>query len=141
LIEFRSTDLQRVSRELDAAARNLDREIEQALERAARPVIPKMRQSAVGRLPKKGGLNRKVAGSAFSVHQVHSGSSVGLRISAESFSQIDRGKVRHPVYGHRDRWVLQRVPPNWFTEPAKAAEPAITAAVNAALERVARGIT
>jgi hypothetical protein len=49
---------------------------------------------------------------------------------------------RHPVFGHRDRWVVQRGTFSWFTDSMNEAEPmareGLVNALQAAADRIAR---
>jgi hypothetical protein len=50
---------------------------------------------------------------------------------------LDEGRLTHPVYGNRERWVTQAVQPGWFTGPAEAAAPRVRAELEKALADVA----
>lgn len=70
-------------------------------------------------LPQRGGLAAKLR-KGIGVRTATGGQRVGVRIvqrHAYSVRQINRGRLRHPTWGHRDRWVTQSVRPGYFDEP------------------------
>ena len=142
-MDIRSTDLQKFSQNLNAAAREIDAEVERAIKEATRPLIAAARAEALRTLPSRGGLSRKVAASQFSSGAVRTSGGVGYRVSARNkynISSIDKGRVRHPVFGNRKVWARQGVNPGWFSEPAKAAEPRVNRAIRAAMERTVKRV-
>jgi hypothetical protein len=48
----------------------------------------------------------------------------------------NRGRIRHPVFGHRDRWVEQTYEPatNWFYDAVAVVQPGVVAKVEAAVK-------
>lgn len=94
----------------------------------ARETIPDIRQSARDNLPRRGGLNERVAAAPFGVRVALAPS--GGRVSIVGRGQkelrdIDRGRLRHPVFGNRKRWVQQSVEPGFASKPAAARAPKI----------------
>jgi hypothetical protein len=114
--------LSAVARELKrVGAKDLSKELYSALNRATKTMRAEAKKSADENLPKTGGLNKRVAKARLSTRR-RAGRNPGVRIVAKGLDQldlIDKGKVRHPVYGHRDRWVMQPIPEaeGWFTKP------------------------
>lgn len=139
--------LQQVAKQLRAAGeqgKGLRRELLRGIRAAAAPLKPEIAESALRVLPRRGGLAALVAGSRFGVRTRTGGNAVGVRVVATSrvgVARIDDGSVRHPVFGHRDRWVTEKVTPGWFTGPTLRAEAGIQARVSAAMDDVARQIT
>lgn len=89
------------------------------LNRATKKPKEDAKAEALARLPRRGGLNRRVAGSRLSTKR-RAGRNPGVSIvasSSDSIRRIDRGTVRHPVYGNPEVWVAQPVEPGWFTDP------------------------
>jgi hypothetical protein len=135
--------LEAAARSLKAAGRgDLRKELLRGLRESAKPTIKELRVSALRDLPKKGGLAALVAKSRFSVRNRLSGKTVGMRIegqnnNARGLEAIDKGTVRHPVYGNRKAWAVQSVHPGWFTKPAEEAMPTIRREVQRVLDDVA----
>lgn len=112
-------DFQRVARELrEVGDVELRRELYRGIERAVKPLKEAARDAARQRLPHRGGLAEKVAKSKFSTRR-RSGRDPGIKIVAKDpidLASIDRGRLRHPVFGNRRVWVNQSVPAGWFTD-------------------------
>jgi hypothetical protein len=128
-----AAQLRTLSTSLKTVAPALKRNMTREFRVAARPLIGAAEASAREMLPKRGGLAAQVADSSFKV-QVRTGpKTAGIRIVARGKSNIaamDAGIVRHPRWGHRDRWFTQSVRPGWFTKPMEAgAEPMQRAAL------------
>lgn len=130
----------------------LRRELLKGIRAAAGPLVADVRQAARERLPKGGGLNEWVADSPIAVRTRLTGVSAGVRIVNTSkvpdgkrggtadFGS-DRGKVRHPVFGHKDRWAVTNVEPGWFSKTLEEKAPQVTPEVVAAMERTSRALT
>jgi hypothetical protein len=97
------------------------------------PRVADAAHAGTSRLPQRGGLARRVAGTRIVGKARASRRTAGVRIVAERGAVsdpggINRGVVRHPTYGHKP-YVIQHVPPGWFTDPVKAQVPAIREAL------------
>ena len=119
----------------------LRRDLLRGIKTAANPVLDDVRASASAELPKAGGLAERVAGSKFTV-QVRTGAkTAGVRIRGQSgwnIGRMNRGILRHPVFGNRDVWVEQSITPGWFDHPIQARAEPIRLAVVAVIDDVAR---
>lgn len=108
-----------------AGDKELKKELYAGLNRATKPLRAAAKKSAEANLPRKGGLNRRVARARMSTRR-RGGRDPGIKIVAKGLDQLGRidarGEVKHPVYGHRDRWVTQDIPEaqGWFTDPMQA---------------------
>lgn len=101
----------------DSGDRTLKKELLKAAQRATRPVKLEMKAAAARDLPKSGGLNTWVAGKMRVTTRTRTlGRNVGVRIILRrpnpndrggyaDLGAINRGRVRHPTYGHRP-WVV-----------------------------------
>ena len=131
-----------LSKALKHAGRTeLRKELNTGMRRAAKPLIPKTRAEALKRLPQRGGLAKQVAKEPQRV-QVRTGArTAGVRIVVGKKSGgargANRGVVRHPVFGNRERWVDQKVPAGWFDEPLQDSAPAVRPELEKAIQRVA----
>ena len=122
----------------------VERELEVALRRAARPMADVARQGARDTLPRKGGLAEVIAATKFSTTVRISGNNVVAQVigrSRHDLAALDRGRDRHPVFGNRKVWVNQRITPGWFSRSERTAEAIAMKAMEAAAERVARKLT
>lgn len=130
---------QRLRANGDAA---LKKEFYSGINRAAKPLIGDVRRSALSILPSRGGLNKRVADSDISTKRRMTGNAAGVRIVAKSgydIGSINRGRVRHLVYG-KPPWVNQRVPPKFGDTPIEAGAPAVEAGLEYVIDRVSRKI-
>lgn len=118
-------------------------ELADVVERALDPVLAEVPQRAAAnasaRLPARGGLAARVAGAARHTRERIPG---GLRVSARGridVASLDRGRLRHPLYGNREHWYDQRVQPKWWTDAVIVArakvEPALRRAIGERLDR------
>lgn len=110
------------------------------IQRAARPLKTAAATSAATRLPRAGGLNTRVAASRFTTRTRSTPRSAGVTIVASKdldLRSLDRGRVRHPVFGNRSAWVNQQVTPGWFTGAMKAGTPIVRAEIGRVLDEVA----
>lgn len=103
-----------------------------------REALGTFRTSASRSLPHGGGLADRIAGSRFSLSATRD----RIRIRATNpyyLEGIDRGSVKHPVYGHGPV-VSQRVTPGWFTRPGRGVEPLLRIRMTRVTDRVATSI-
>ena len=142
MIELRGgpEQLARISRQLrEEANRGLRRELDKALREAVAPLRTALPESARETLPKRGGLAGQIAASRISVRRIPAARGGGLRLTAtnpRALRLLNRGRVRHPVFG-REPWVTQKVRPGWWDRPIEQAGPDVQAAVKEAVGRVA----
>lgn len=123
-----------------AGQTELRKELNKAMRDGAKPLIPKARAEALRRLPQRGGLAKQVAKEPARV-QTRTGKDPGVRIAIGKRQggarSANRGVIRHPVFGNRERWVNQKVKPGWFDDPMKASAPEIRTALEAGMEQIA----
>lgn len=117
-------------------------ELYRAINRATKPLKAAVRKSAMDRLPRGGGLNKRVARSKIVTKRRMTGKNAGVRIvgaSGYDIGSINRGRVRHLTYGHLP-WHDQAVAPGFWTEPLVAGAPKVRRELNQALNTIARKI-
>jgi hypothetical protein len=113
--------LRMLARDLDRASAALRKEMPRALRRAATPMIKAIRDEARTVLPKGGGLNEYVAESPITTIVRTGADNTTVQIRGRrrqarpngkqvDLPAINRGRLRHPTYGHRP-WVTQQVAP------------------------------
>jgi len=142
-IEVRGADqLVRLSKRLrQVGDKDLKKETRTALREATKPVQAAIRRHAEDVMPKRGGLNRVMARSRISTQIRGSGNSPGIRLASKSHDpRINRGRLWHPVFGHRDRKLPQpqRVPEGWFVPPTGTVTRAAQVQILAAMKRIER---
>lgn len=129
-----------LSKALKHAGRTeLRKELNKRIRVAAKPLIPKARAEAMARLPQRGGLAKQVSKEPMRV-QTRTGRDPGVRIvvgkRGGGARQANRGRLRHPVFGNRERWVTQQVKPGWFDDPMAASAPDVRRGVEAAMQSI-----
>ncbi|MFD6069442.1 hypothetical protein [Amycolatopsis lurida] len=133
-----------LAKRLRKAPKELRSELTKAITQAMRPLKEAAKKSAIEKLPRSGGLGKRVAKTTLRHKRKMSGRGAGIRIEAQTNAvkdplRIDRGRVRHPTFGHRP-WVLQDVRKGWFTEPMREGAPAVQQELLQAMDRIARKI-
>lgn len=144
-----SDSLARLARDLKRAGDvDLRRELLRAGRRMSAPIKAEVAASARTTLPRRGGLSTAVAAAKVTAATRLSGRDVGVTFSTQwaghDLEGIDRGLVRHPVYGNRRRWVAQPVRPGYWTRAFEGPGAAIAhelflAAVDEIADRLAAG--
>ena len=133
-------DLAKAAKQIkEMGDKTLRRELTRAIREASKPAQAAIRASALEELPKRGGLAAKVASSRVTTKIRTSARTAGVRIQATNLHDIaamNRGRLRHPVFGNKNVWVNQKIKPGWFTDPANATRPVAQQRVRAAMERV-----
>lgn len=123
-----------------AGKTELRKELNKAMRDGAKPLIPKARAEALKRLPQRGGLAKQISKEPARV-QTRTGKDPGVRVvvgkKRGGARSANRGVIRHPVFGNRDVWVDQPVPPGWFDDPMRASAPEIRKALAQGIEDVA----
>jgi len=116
-----------LSRDLKKAGSDLRKEIPKGMRKAAKPLILDVRASALDVLPHEGGFAAYVAKSSIRVSTRKDGVRlVGRRTKGKgmvNLPAVNAGRIRHPVYGHRNEWVSQSIAPGfWDKAMDKGAE-------------------
>jgi hypothetical protein len=138
--------LREVAKRMKAAGdKEMRKEFLRALRVAGKPLTEAAKAGALRDLPHGGGLATEVAASGFSIRTRSAGNSPGIRVVAKgkkvrALSSLDRGRLRHPVWGNANVWVTQAVKPGWFTDAmaarAEQVQAEMLAAMDAVLEKI-----
>jgi hypothetical protein len=122
--------------------KGLRRELLSGLQRAAKPAKVDVKASFANRLPKRGGLAAEMATSRVSLLS-RAGRNPSVKIKAtspHSVGAMDKGRLRHPVFGNKDNWVDQSIEPGVFSEPIEARAPEMRQEMEQVIRRVAAKI-
>jgi hypothetical protein len=128
-----------------AAGKGLQKTVRASIRTSAKPLGKFVAVSAGRALPRRGGLGYKVAGASVTVTgNVGSGgisAKLKLRAKGYDFPAMDRGRLRHPVFGNRRiPWETQIIKPKVFTDPFMEGAPAIRQEIEKGLVEVAARI-
>lgn len=125
-------DFYRLSKALKAAGETeLRKELHKAVRDAAKPLVPKVKNAAREALPKRGGLNERIARKPIRAQTRTGAKTAGARIVGTKVDpRINEGRVYHPVFG-RKPGVVQQVPEarGYFDETLEREGPAVRQAI------------
>jgi hypothetical protein len=147
-LEIRGANqLAQVSKALKAqgeAGKGARKELYKAIQRGTKQLKKDVQANALAELPHRGGLAATVASSKLATKTRGGGQGVGVKIVAtgkkvSDLKSMDKGKLRHPVYG-RGAWVMQSVPPGWFTKPLEEGADVVRKELLRAMDDVIRAI-
>ena len=131
--------LKALQRKLKAVDRgDLRRELNKGLREGAKPLVQDAKDAARDDLPKRGGLADRVASRPTTVSVTQGG--IKIRVKGVDAKSADRGVLRHPVYGNRNTWVLQRIPTGYFTNRMRREAPKVRPDLIRAMDRIAEKI-
>lgn len=148
-----------LAQRLKDADKELRKELQAGLTRATKPLMAAVRVEIEPTMPK--GYEDVLSRSLAMRTQVRTGATAGVRITAiakgtaknRDIRALDRGTLRHPVYGRRRRnskgwlipnpWVRQTIRSGFWTRPMKEGAPEVrkelVAVIAAVSRKIARG--
>jgi hypothetical protein len=141
-------DFQRVQRKMEeAATRGIKSEIRKIVTEETKPVRKAIKQSALDSLPQSGGLNRWAAITPQGKTDFRP-KYAGIKIRAEKrghdLKSLNKGRLRHPLFGNRGHWYQQDIAPGFFDRPIQAdaadLKNRIKGAIDALFEKYSREI-
>lgn len=132
--------------------RQVRKDLTKGLKDGAKPAADRVKAAAMALPARPGrgtGLRRRMA-AATSV-QVRTGGrdpAVAVRISRARMGAqaalpkvTNEGHWRHPVFGNRGRWVVQRSQPGWFDNAARSGAPAVRTELQKVLDDMERKLS
>lgn len=139
-----ANDFRALARRLrEAGDKDLQRELYRGISRAVKPIRADIQESALATLPHRGGLGALIAKSKIRVQRRTGGATVGIRMIGSSdhdIAAMNRGIVRHPLFGNKKRWYRQAVVPRWWDKPTEEAGPTAREEIVKVMEDVKRKI-
>lgn len=141
-------DLQRLAARLKEAGRNdLRKELLAGIRKANKPIVAAIRDGIRERLPSRGGLADEVARATISTRTKLTGRSVGVTMlgtkGKSKLERLNRGILRHPLFGHGP-WFVQQVEPGWFDDSIRekldVLRNNITDAMDAVADKLTKGL-
>jgi hypothetical protein len=140
--------LRQVEARLAAAPKNLSKEDAKALAKVAPAVAGKIRAEVPTHLPQRMGYAAVLFGAMEFQANIKVGRGMTLTVWANGKRErrdvpaINRGVLRHPVFGNRQVWVAQRagVRKGFVDDGIRKAEPLIVRSIRNAAEKVAKEI-
>lgn len=128
--------------------RGLSRQLSAGLQRAAKPFAPAVRAEVPKAMPS--GYAPTLSKSLrfrISSSERRGAASVVIRVYGDGKAEkrdvpaLNRGVLRHPVYGRRSNWVAQKVRSGFVDRPADRLAPDIRREMNAVVDYIADQIT
>jgi hypothetical protein len=117
-------DFARLSARLrEVGDKGLRRELYKGLNAAAKPAKAAIKPNIRARLPHRGGAGDFVASTLRVTQSNRGGQNPAVIIWSKSnhnIRAINRGQLRHPVYGNKKVWANTAVEPDTFTEPIES---------------------
>jgi len=104
--------------------KDLQRELYRGINRSVKPLTEEVKKGTQNYLPRRYAFElakslkvraRRRAGKDPSIRLV--GTAKTPRGKQRDLASLNRGRLRHPLYGNRRYWYDQKVSPNWWDEP------------------------
>lgn len=141
-------DFQKVADALkEAESKELTNATRKAMREVVKPVGQRIVERGAAEMPQSGGLadhvlgNAKV-GAAFGLRSKVANVKIVLRNKDVQLGALDKGRLRHPLFGLKGHWFLQDVPASAFTKEFEEVAPMVRAellaAANQVIEKAAR---
>lgn len=140
--------LREVSARLRVAPAELSREVAKELRKTVPKIEKQMQGEALTHMPKRGHFAVTLANAVEVRAEVRTGHGMTVFVFAKGKRQrrdvpsLNKGVLRHPVFGNRSRWVVQTkgVKKGFVDDGARKSQPVVTRAVKTARDKVAKEI-
>ena len=130
---------------LKAATRGMQKELRKVITEETKPMRRAIKQSAIDTLPSKGGLNKFAAvlpSGKVDFRPKYAGIKIRAAKQGHDLKSLNKGRLRHPLFGNRRHWYLQDIKPGFFDKPIEGGaddlKRRIKGAIDAMFERIAR---
>jgi len=139
-----SEKLAALSRALKGAGNDLRRELDRGLDRAVKPLTGKVRESAPRFLPNRYAAELLPTLKFGVTHRPDrvtlSAKAATRRGKPRSLAALNRGRLRHPLYGDRSHWLNQPVKPGFWDTPLLAGRDEVRDELLKVMDAVAKGL-
>jgi hypothetical protein len=122
----------------------LGKQMGKALREAAKPLQPAVRRQALSAMPSGyGPILSKSLRFRTAITSSRDTADVVIRVYGQGRRErrdvptLNRGRLRHPLYGNRNRWFEQRVRPGFVDRPADRLLPDVARQMQAVIDYVA----
>lgn len=126
----------------EAGDKELRRDLMRGINRSLKPAKAAVKAAALRELPRRGGLNRVIATSRIGSRSRTGGRNPAVFLTGKKaghdLRSVDRGRLRHPVFGNKSVWVTQEIKPGWWSRTLQDQAPRVRREVVDVLEDVAR---
>lgn len=114
---------ERLARVAGAIARQmpeLRKDLLRGIRAGAKPAVKHVKDETAEYFPNSGGMAKFAKKSSIGVRTRTSGEGAGVRIVGQKkghdIRSMNRGRLRHPLFGNRKHWYTQDVKPSWWNE-------------------------
>jgi hypothetical protein len=128
-----------------AGDKELRKELYSSINRAAKPMTKAVKESMPAYLPRgyalelsktvKISVRRRASGKNPAVYLVAKAKTPGGK--DRDLASLNRGRLRHPLFGNRRHWFDQKVRPDWWTDPLLQSAPQARKEIVKAIDDVA----
>ena len=133
-----------IGKALKQADRSIKNEFTKELRTAGKPAGEAVRTAYADSMPRRGGFAESLRTSKVGVRNRLSGKGAGVRVEVandHSLRLIEKGRLRHPVFGNRKaKWAEQKVPAGVGNKAFAKQKYRVQARLLLAMGRVARKI-
>lgn len=136
--------LRRLAKDLEeAGAVKLKRKLYRNMNAAAKVLLEDAKREAAATLPRSGGAADRVAGASYRSRILPGKDTPGVKLrgveigSAKvNLKKINRGVLRHPLFGDREHWYDTPVRPGFWDRSMERGKPKAEEAVKAAIDEM-----
>jgi len=150
MVDFKVTgadQLADLGKALKAADKSIKNEFLAEIRASGKPAGEAIRNAYAADMPKRGGLAAVLGRSKIGIRNRLSGKNAGIRLTMTNkhdLAELEKGNLRHPVYGNRKVWKRQSVPSGVGDAAFQKQQPAIQrrmlAAMNATATKIMRSV-
>ncbi|MCB0913442.1 MAG: hypothetical protein KDB60_17695 [Propionibacteriaceae bacterium] len=136
-----ASDYREFAAKLKQAPKEIQREIRAELRKVSRELGQEVLQAGAEPMPQRGGLADWILARGrvgVSITGIRMELALGVPKKSVIAQLNNRGYVRHPVFGHRDRWENNPVPGGTWTDDFLKRGPEVAERVAPAIERAMR---
>lgn len=138
-IKVDASDVAELAARLRVADKVVARNIRKQIRTIAEPLAEVVLDEGSEPMPVRGGLRaRLLASGKFSVSVTKSGVALTLRTKAAGLGALNRGSLRHPLFGSRSVWFQQSVPAGTYTDAVDRHKGVVVDAVAVAVDDALR---
>lgn len=136
--------LRKLAKDLkDAGEKDLRKALYRNLTLAARPLLEDAKREGGATTPHSGGAADRLLAAKFSARALLGMRNPGVKLRAIDSSgksidlrSLDRGRLRHPLFGNREHWYNTAVTPGWWSRPMNAGKAQAERAVKLAIDEM-----
>ena len=114
-------DMARVEKALhNAATKEMRTNLRKIMAEETKPTRTKIKKSALDTLPARGGAAKRFAKlptQNTDFREKSAGVKIVLKRKGSDLQSLDKGRLRHPLFGNRKHWYEQSVAAGFFTKP------------------------